>query len=106
MRLIFMGIIPASGNRLSCLGPVFRPFTDSDHHSFHKLLCHIDVPSFSWQNKVIKVCPKYLLSFYQKAQIKSNDVHNYPGSSTKVAEFFLFVRLFKVAHDLTSWPSG
>ena len=42
------------------------------------------------QNKVIKVCPKYLLTFYQNlyfqyqrqinvAQAKSKDVHNYPG---------------------------
>ena len=26
---------------------------------------HIDLLTFSCQNKVIKVCPKYLLSFYQ-----------------------------------------
>ena len=43
----FMRIITASASRLSCLGPVFRPFTDSDQHSFPKLLRHIDVPTFS-----------------------------------------------------------
>ena len=54
------------------------------------VLCHICVPTFSWQNKAIKVCPKYLLISYQNwssqhwrqinvAQSKSNDVHNYPG---------------------------
>ena len=70
--------------------PVFRPFTDSDQHSFQIFLCHIGVPTFSLQNKVTKVCPKYLLTFYQNlyspyqrqidvARTKSNDVHNYPG---------------------------
>ena len=28
-------------------------------------LCHIGVPTFSWQNKVMKVCPKYLLTSFQ-----------------------------------------
>ena len=27
-------------------------------------------------------------------------------TNTKVVESVLFVRLFKAAHDLTSWPSG
>ena len=44
------------------LGPVFRPLTDSDQHSFPTFLCHIGVPTFSWQNKVIKVCQIYLLT--------------------------------------------
>ena len=72
-------------------GPVIRPFTNSDQHSFQKLLCHIDVPSFSWQNKEIKECPKYLLSFYQNwssqyqrqlnvVQTKSKDVYIKPGN--------------------------
>ena len=47
-----------------CLGPVFWTLKDSDQHSFQIFLCHIGVPTFSWQNKVIKVCPKYLLTFY------------------------------------------
>ena len=51
---------------------------------------YIGVPTFFWHNKVIKVCPKYLLIFYQNwssqyqrqinvAKTKSKDVHNYPG---------------------------
>ena len=36
------------------------------------------------------------------AQTKSNDV----VTNTKVAESLLFERLFRAAHDLTSWPSG
>ena len=39
--------LPASGNGESCLGPVFRPLTDSDQHSFPLFLCHISVPTFS-----------------------------------------------------------
>ena len=69
------------------------------------------------KKKVIKVCPKYLLTFYQNlysqyqkqinvAQAKSNAEHNYPGYIHNVAESLLFGRLFKAAHDLTAWPSG
>ena len=57
-----MRTFSASGNGKSCLGPVSRPLTDSDQHCFPIFLCHIGVPTFSQQNKVIKVCPKYLLS--------------------------------------------
>ena len=64
MRLFPERTFPASGNGLSCLGPVFRPLTDSDQHSFPIFLCHIGVPTFSWQIKVIKECPKYLLTSY------------------------------------------
>ena len=34
MRLFPMRTFPASANVDSCLGPVFRPLTDSDQHSF------------------------------------------------------------------------
>ena len=72
--------------------------------------------TFSWQNQVIKVCPKYLLSFYQNwssqykrqinvAQTKSTDVHNYPGYkyksgrvSSTCTEPYLEPR--------TTWPRG
>ena len=33
--------------------------------AFRYFLWKFDVPTFSWQNKVIKVCLKYLLTFYQ-----------------------------------------
>ena len=48
--------------RVKLSGSRFRPLTDSDQHSFLIFLCHIGVPTFSWQIKVIKVCPKYLLT--------------------------------------------
>ena len=41
------GTLPASGNGYSCLGPVFRPLTDSNQHGFPTFLCHIGVPTFS-----------------------------------------------------------
>ena len=31
----------------SCLGPVFRPFTNSDQYSFQILLCPMDISTFS-----------------------------------------------------------
>ena len=76
--------------------------------------------TFYRQNKVIKVCPKYVLTFYQNlysqyqrqlnvAQAKSNAVHNYPGYKYEcgwVSTNVLLERLFKAAHDLTQWPSG
>ena len=34
MRLFPMRTFPASANGESCLGPAFRPWTDSDQHSF------------------------------------------------------------------------
>ena len=34
MRLFPMRTFPASANGESCLGPVFRPLTDSDQHSY------------------------------------------------------------------------
>ena len=42
------------------LGPVFQPFMNSDQYRFQILLFHIDFPTLSWQNKVSKMCPKYL----------------------------------------------
>ena len=42
-----MCLIPALGNRESCLGPVFRPFMNSDQYSFQILLCQMDVSSVS-----------------------------------------------------------
>ena len=42
-----MRTFPASGNGEICLGPVFRPLTDSDQHSFPLFLCRVGVPTFS-----------------------------------------------------------
>ena len=46
MRLINMRRFPASGNKESCLCPVFRPFTISDKCSF-QTLCQMDISTFS-----------------------------------------------------------
>ena len=43
IKLISMRTISALGNRDSCLGPVFRPFMNSDQFR----LCLIDVTTFS-----------------------------------------------------------
>ena len=58
--------VTAAGNKGSCLDPVFRPFTISDQYSFQKLLCQMDISTFSGQNKVTKMCLKYLLTRYYK----------------------------------------
>ena len=58
--------IPAAGNKESCLGPVFRPFTISDQYSFQILLGQMDISAFSGQNKVTKMWLKYLLTCYYK----------------------------------------
>ena len=47
--------IPASGIRESCLGPVFPPLTNSIQYSFQILICQMDVPTFSRQNKVTEI---------------------------------------------------
>ena len=57
-------IIPAAGNEESCLGPVFRPFSNSHQYRFQIRLRQLDISAFSGQNKVTKTCPKYLLSRY------------------------------------------
>ena len=107
MLLIFMRIIPMSGKIKLSGSLVFRPFTDSDQHSFKKLLCHTDVPKFSRQNKVIKLCPKIcivllseLIISVPKTDICSSDEIKRCTqlsfvTNMKVAESILFVRLFK-----------
>ena len=46
----YAAISNASLNGESCLGPVFRPLTDSDQQQLPIFLCHIGVPTFSSQN--------------------------------------------------------
>ena len=98
-----------------------QPFTSSDQYSFQILLCQMDISTFSWQTKVAKSCPKYLLTLHQnwsfQYQIQTNST-----SDIKNVKAFLpcmriwlwrilrlsvqYVLLFWAAHDLTSWPSG
>ena len=59
-----MRIIPEAGNGESCLGPVFRPFSNSHQYRFQIRLRLVDISAFSGQNKVTKMCPKYLLTHY------------------------------------------
>ena len=61
-----MRIIPAAGNEESCLGPVFQPFSNSHQYRFQIRLRQVDISAFSGQNKVTKMCPKYLLTSYHK----------------------------------------
>ena len=42
------------------LGPVFRPFMNSDQNIFQILLFQINAPTLLRQNRVTKKCPKYL----------------------------------------------
>ena len=50
----------------SCLGPVFRPFSNSHQYRFQIRLRLVDISAFSGQNKVTKMCPKYILTRYYK----------------------------------------
>ena len=61
-----MRTIPAVENGESCLNPVFWPFTNLDQYSFQIRLCQMDISAFSGQNKVTKMCLRYLLTSYYK----------------------------------------
>ena len=63
-RVLSTRIIPAAGNGESCLAPVFRPFSNSHQYWFQIRLRLVDISAFSGQNKVTKICPKYLLTRY------------------------------------------
>ena len=56
-----MRTIPAVVNGESCLGLAFPTI-----YSFQIRLSHMDISAFSGQNKVTKMCPKYLLTHYYK----------------------------------------
>ena len=45
-------IIPAAGNGESCLGLVFRPFSNSHQYRFKIRLRLVDISAFSGPNKV------------------------------------------------------
>ena len=48
------------------LVPSFQQFTHSDQYSFQICVCQMDISAFSGQNKVTKMCLKYLLTRYYK----------------------------------------
>ena len=52
------------GNRNVVLVPSFQPPTNSDQYSFQICLCQMDISTFSRQNKVTKMCPKYPFTRY------------------------------------------
>ena len=64
----------------------FLTIYDSDQHSFQIYLCQMDISTFSRQNNVTKINPKYLLTFIKTDrdstklryidQAKSNNVQN------------------------------
>ena len=57
-----MHTIPAVGNGESCLSLLSSIITNSDQYGFQIRLYQMDIFSFSEQNKVTKMCPKYLLT--------------------------------------------
>ena len=57
-----MHTIPAVGNGESCLRLLSSIITNSDQYGFQIRLYQMDISSFSEQNKVTKMCPKYLLT--------------------------------------------
>ena len=59
-----MCTIPASGNRIVWVKS-FQPSTNSDQYSFQILICQMDTTRFTWQKRVTKMCPKYLLTLHQ-----------------------------------------
>ena len=54
------------GKREKLSRPVFRPFSNSHQYGFQIRLRLVDISAFSGQNKVIEMCPKYLLTRYYK----------------------------------------
>ena len=54
------------GKRGKLPRPVFRPYSDSHQYRFQIRLRLVDISAFSGQNKVTKMCPKYLLARYYK----------------------------------------
>ena len=42
----------------------FGPFKNSNQYNFQIRLCQMNISAFSGQNKVSKMCPKYLLTRY------------------------------------------
>ena len=59
-RVLSTRIIPVAGNGESCLGPVFRAFSNSHQYWFQIRLRQLDIFAFSGQNRVTKMCSKYL----------------------------------------------
>ena len=45
----------AAGNGENCLGPVFRPFSNSHQYRFQIRLRLVDISAFSGQNKLTKI---------------------------------------------------
>ena len=69
----------------------FWPFTNSDQYSFQILLCQMDISSFSWQKKVTKMCPKYLLTPHQNLWSSQNQIQiNRTGDINNVHNFEVF----------------
>ena len=84
-----MRTIPAAGNGESCLGPVFRPFPNSQQYRFSTRLCQMEISVFSGENKVTKMCQKYILIRYYKRSSQyqilmngSGEIKQYTKSSS------------------------
>ena len=98
--------------------PFFWPFTNSDQYSLHIRLFQMDISAFSGQNKVTKMCLKYLLTRYYKWSSQYQILINRSGETKQYTKFsslyrvckyglcVQYIRLISAAHDLTLWPSG
>ena len=53
-------ICVAKQKKLNSLGPVFRPSINSDRYRFLIPLFQSDILTLSGQNKITKICQKYL----------------------------------------------
>ena len=68
-----MRTIPAAGNGESCLGPPsIDHFLIRINTVFQIRLCQMGISAFSGQNKVAKMCPKYLLKVSKDFDTSSN----------------------------------
>ena len=56
----------------SCLSTI-NGFGSTQFYVISTFLCHIGVPTFSWQNKVIKVCQIYLLTSNRTNRLSTED---------------------------------
>ena len=89
-----MRIIPAAGNGESCLGTVFRLFSNAHQYRCQIRLPLVDNSAFSEQNKVTKMCPKYLLTRYYKWSYQYQDTDK--NRSCEFKQYAILSSLFCV----------
>ena len=73
MWLILSRTIPAPGKRSRCLGPVFRPFTNSDQHSFQILYAISMFRQFLDKIKLLKCARNIYWPFIRANRLSKTD---------------------------------